>query len=273
MRIQHNIAAMNSHRQLGMNNKAVSGNLEKLSSGFAINRAADDAAGLAISEKMRSQIKGLETATANAEDGISLVQTAEGALTEVHSMLNRMTELATKASNGTYQDADREKLQTEVVALASEIDRISSSTKFNGIELLSADGAKPIDIQVGIEATDTISVALTGMSSDDLGVSTTAVDISDSAGASAAISTIAAAIDSVSLQRSNLGATQNRLNYAVNNLGVTTENLQAAEANIRDVDMAKEMMAYTKNNILTQSAQSMLAQANQAPQGVLQLLQ
>ena len=271
MRIQHNIAAMNSHRQLGMNNKAVSGNLEKLSSGYAINRAADDAAGLAISEKMRSQIKGLETATANAEDGISLVQTAEGALTEVHSMLNRMTELATKASNGTYQDADRAKLQTEVVALADEIDR--TSTKFNGIELLSKDGAKAINIQVGIESSDIIEVALTGMSSTDLGVSSATVNIGTSGGASAAISTIATAIDKVSLQRSNLGATQNRLNYAVNNLGVTTENLQAAEANIRDVDMAKEMMQYTKNNILTQAAQSMLAQANQAPQGVLQLLQ
>ena len=412
MRIQHNIAALNSYRQLGSNNTSVSKNLEKLSSGYRINRAGDDAAGLAISEKMRAQITGLETASKNANDGISLVQTAEGALTEVHSMLNRMTELATQSANGTYQDnVDRENLTKEVNSLKSEIDRISEGTNFNGINLLdgslgkstgvpgtamvttgtdltvatvlNASGASiapnqnvsiadagtgkisvvvtnnddgsskttvidlaevtkrtnganagkalgtgatgtlaagetatidltsvglgKIDI-VGNGATSTtlatnlagaisgvgtpvgggtgtglalqigdtgddfnnLTVSVGSMSSKSLGLDT--IDVSTQSGAKNAIKTIKDAINTVSSTRGDLGALQNRLEHTINNLGVTTENMTAAESRIRDVDMAKEMMNYTKNNILVQSSQAMLAQANQLPQGVLQLL-
>lgn len=491
MRIQHNIMALNAHRQLNSNNNAVSKSLEKLSSGYRINRAGDDAAGLAISEKMRAQIKGLEVAEANAQDGISLVQTAEGALTEVHSMLNRMVELATKAANGTYQDSDRQSLQDEVTALLDEIDRISSGTNFNGLNLLDgslgvgttggsdtnaaatglaagaidfsvaakegltvnfatavngtgaaataawsgttltitlgangahtftqadidnaiagASGAPSLasglkvtlnkDIEVtaataavnattlGAEVkaekaakasatvdgvtitahkagarataadvtfgTGTVGVAVNGadgsitvnldasksytasdinamlraggadvtvafdgsrkgddfaitdaaltggaglatggglelqvgdtndafqkvtVSVDDLsaqGLGIDGINISTQDGAGAAIQTIKDAINKVSSNRSALGALQNRLEHTINNLGVTTENLTAAESRIRDVDMAKEMMDYTKMNVLTQAAQAMLAQANQQPQSVLQLL-
>mgnify|MGYP005772672335 CR=1 FL=1 len=408
MRIQHNIAALNSYRNLTNNNSAVSKNLEKLSSGYKINRAGDDAAGLAISEKMRAQITGLETAQKNANDGISLVQTAEGALTEVHSMLNRMVELADQSANGTYQDAvDRENLQKEVQSLKDEIDRISESTNFNGIQLLDgtmdgkgaaaatlagtgatakvtaavagaagvveeytvdlsgiqvnaegraevkfggisgkiyidvteADSAESIAQKVaaaynGLAAPDkiadglgeyyiatskggelvltasragdatnvnTAAIAFTGtgvaptgqdltlqigdsaasynqmtvsvksMDTASLGIEN--IDISSQAGAKAAIDVIKAAINKVSSTRGDLGAVQNRLEHTINNLSVTTENMTAAESRIRDVDMAEEMMAYTKNNILVQSSQAMLAQANQIPQGVLQLLQ
>ena len=421
MRIQHNIAALNSYRQLGSNNTSVSKNLEKLSSGYRINRAGDDAAGLAISEKMRAQITGLETASKNANDGISLVQTAEGALTEVHSMLNRMVELATQSANGTYQDnVDRENLTKEVNSLKSEIDRISEGTNFNGINLLDGSlgkttGAPATMVSVGstigntvvtkasgaslsvddpattggvdesqtvgivdsgagkitvtvtnnidgsaktsvidlsqvttrtngsnagqtlgtgtlldgetasidlssvglgrIELTATsggataaqlgtniasaiagkgqttaatvgsglalqigdsgdsfnnLTVSVGSMSSKALGLST--VDVSTQSGAKNAIKTIKDAINTVSSTRGDLGALQNRLEHTINNLGVTTENMSAAESRIRDVDMAKEMMNYTKNNILVQSSQAMLAQANQLPQGVLQLL-
>ena len=407
MRIQHNIAALNSYRNLTNNNSAVSKNLEKLSSGYKINRAGDDAAGLAISEKMRAQITGLETAQKNANDGISLVQTAEGALTEVHSMLNRMVELADQSANGTYQDAvDRENLQKEVQSLKDEIDRISESTNFNGIQLLDgtmdgkgkaqaviagltsatlvteaagapgvvaeysfdldgiqvdtegqalitingvtvnidvteADSAESIaqkiaaaynglaaddKIDDGIDtdsyfiatsqgskvvftasaagAGDTITgnldigqgagadptgrdltlqigdtaasfnqmtVSVKSMSTESLGIQN--IDISSQSGAKAAIDVIKSAINQVSATRGDLGAVQNRLEHTINNLSVTTENMTAAESRIRDVDMAEEMMAYTKNNILVQSSQAMLAQANQIPQGVLQLLQ
>ncbi|WMI79830.1 flagellin N-terminal helical domain-containing protein [Anaerotignum sp. MB30-C6] len=400
MRIQNNIAALNSHRQLGANNTAVGKNLEKLSSGFRINRAGDDAAGLAISEKMRAQIKGLETASKNANDGISLVQTAEGALTEVHSMLNRMSELATQSANGTYDnDTDRANLQKEVSSLTSEIDRISEGTNFNGINLLDgslnngstvslnfgataieasagkdfagtvqiaaaaanaegitvaiADDGSTLAISLGaqtaasysasqinqavkdavatklaggtvadadkakvsalssfeasftgslsIEATSTLdttakavtpdptkagltlqigdtadnfnqlTVKVGAMDSNSLGIG--AVDISNQTGAQDAVAKIKAAINQVSSTRGDLGAAQNRLEHTINNLGVTAENMTAAESRIRDVDMAKEMMNFTKNNILTQASQAMLAQANQLPQGVLQLLQ
>lgn len=430
MRIQHNIAALNSYRQLGSNNTSVSKNLEKLSSGYRINRAGDDAAGLAISEKMRAQITGLETASKNANDGISLVQTAEGALTEVHSMLNRMVELATQSANGTYQDdVDRENLTKEVNSLKSEIDRISEGTNFNGINLLdgslgkttgapdtmvaigssignttvtkatgaslsvdndktagvdesqsvgitagpagagnetkititvtnnadgsakttvidlkdvttitngtgagtslgngtlkagqtatidlssvglgkievtvnnaqtedaegladalkagtviSGKGTKPtgteatgsgLALQIGDTGDDfnNLTVSVGSMSSKSLGLDT--VDVSTQSGAKAAIKTIKNAINTVSSTRGDLGALQNRLEHTINNLGVTSENMTAAESRIRDVDMAKEMMNYTKNNILVQSSQAMLAQANQIPQGVLQLL-
>ena len=271
MRIQNNLMAMNAHRALGNNNNATSKSLEKLSSGFKINRAGDDAAGLAISEKMRSQIKGLETAQSNANDGISMVQTAEGALTEVHSMLNRMVELATKSANGTVETTvDRSAIQAEVTALSSEIDRIATHTKFNGIALLSGVNTA-VTLQVGETSAQTISVSLTNMSSASLSVNSTTL-VSTQTAASAAIATINTAINKVSTQRAALGAVQNRLEHTINNLSVTSENLTAAESRIRDVDMAKEMMSFTKNNILSQAAQSMLAQANQQPQGVLQLL-
>ncbi len=272
MRIQHNISALNSYRNLTNNNSALSKNLEKLSSGYAINRAGDDAAGLAISEKMRAQITGLETAQKNANDAISLVQTAEGALTEVHSMLNRMVELATQSANGTYQDdVDRENLQAEIEALNEEIERISDSTNFNGIKLL--DGSYSGTLQIGdtADAFNQLSAQISATSTAALGID--GVTVASQAGASAAISSIRAAINTVSSIRGGLGAIQNRLEHTINNLSVQTENITAAESRIRDVDMANEMMAYTKNNILVQASQAMLSQANMVPQGVLQLLQ
>ena len=268
MRIQHNIAALNANRQLSSNNNAISKSLEKLSSGYRINRAGDDAAGLSISEKMRSQITGLDTAQKNAEDGVSLIQTAEGALTEVHSMLNRMVELATQSANGIYEEKDRSKIQSEVDALNAEITRIATNTTFNGQTLLAA-GTQTF--QIGPSTADVITVGLSSMDASALGIS--AIDIKTVSGSTAAIDSLNSAIDKVSEFRSNLGAAQNRLEHTINNLSVNSENLSAAESRIRDVDMAKEMMNYTKNNILTQAAQSMLAQANQLPQGVLQLLQ
>ena len=272
MRIQHNISALNSYRNLTNNNNALSKNLEKLSSGYAINRAGDDAAGLAISEKMRAQITGLETAQKNANDAISLVQTAEGALTEVHSMLNRMVELAVQSANGTYDnDVDRANLQAEVESLLDEIDRIGDSTNFNGITLL--DGSYAGTLQIG-DTADTFNQITVGISAiTTTGLTLTGLSIGTQAGATAAIASIRAAINYVSSVRGRLGAIQNRLEHTINNLSVQTENITAAESRIRDVDMANEMMAYTKNNILVQASQAMLAQANMVPQGVLQLLQ
>lgn len=272
MIIQHNIMALNAHRQLGGNNGLVAKNLEKLSSGYKINRAGDDAAGLAISEKMRSQIKGLEVAQTNSQDGISLIQTAEGALTEVHSMLNRMTELATKSANGTYQDEDRANLQSEIVTLREEINRIANSVNFNGQDLFTGAGAgTTITFQVGDTADQVVIFTISGTTATDLGID--GLTIGTIGDASTAIGTIKGAITMVSGIRANLGAVQNRLEHTINNLGVTTENLTAAESRIRDVDMAKEMVNYSKNNILSQAGQSMLAQANQSNQGVLSLLQ
>lgn len=402
MRIQHNIAALNSYRNLTGNNSAVSKNLEKLSSGYKINRAGDDAAGLAISEKMRAQITGLNTAQKNAQDGVSLVQTAEGALTEVHSMLNRMVELADQSANGTYDNAvDRANLQKEIASLKDEIDRIADSTNFNGINLLDGslststtttlkgaeagtaagvdlkftfaeqfkgqninvdlvhedgkgetieatvdangkitlkmdatkahsasaikdalakanldhinddddkakmtsllasatvtgagttavtDGksfaktagtvtpakGKSLTLQIGDTSADfnQMAVSVGDMHAEALGIAD--IDISTQVGAQTAVDKIKSAINSVSSTRGDLGAIQNRLEHTINNLSVTAENMTAAESRIRDVDMANEMMAYTKNNILVQSSQAMLAQANQLPQGVLQLLQ
>ncbi len=272
MRIQHNIAALNAHRQLGSNNNTVGKSLEKLSSGYRINRAGDDAAGLAISEKMRAQITGLETAQKNANDGISLVQTAEGALTEVHSMLNRMVELAHQSANGIYQKEDRDNLQKEVVALTSEVNRIASGTNFNGLNLLDGTQSKGLELQIGdTSATfNQLSVKIGNMDAASLSIGS--IDISTQTSARAATDAIKAGISIVSTARGDLGALQNRLEHTINNLGVTTENMTAAESRIRDVDMAKEMMSYTKNNILVQASQAMLAQANQLPQGVLQLL-
>lgn len=405
MRIQHNIMAMNAYRNYSTNNSALAKNLEKLSSGYKINRAGDDAAGLAISEKMRAQITGLKTAQDNAKSGINLVQTAEGSLTEVHDMLNRMVELADQSANGTYDNStDRDNLQKEVSQLQSEINRIADSSNFNGIKLLDGSlsggataagmiGSTKVDFSIGdtdatvgalgeasvtfadgSAAAEGITVSFTdatGAMSITLGTSTAAtytadqitsavrsaatayastsntnaatisakyasftmtadgsisaaaggaltmatatladgagtgglklqigdtsdsfnqltvsiqdmhtaslgidtVDISTQTGGSNAVQSIKDAINTVSSVRGTLGATQNRLEHTINNLSVMTENTQDAESTIRDTDVAEEMMAYTKNNILVQSAQAMLAQANQVPQGVLQLLQ
>ena len=304
MRIQHNITALNAHRNLTNNNSAVGKSLEKLSSGYRINRAGDDAAGLAISEKMRAQITGLETAQKNANDGISLVQTAEGALTEVHSMLNRMVELATQSANGTYSTANRQEMQKEINRLNDEIDRISQTANFNGTKLFSGfTSSQKITLHVGDshEIANQLKVTFQTMNSSSLGLHKTDpntfvktlgttgftntagtganavtiknLDLTKADSARHAISVAQAAIDMVSSMRSDFGAMQNRLDHTINNLSVQTENITAAESRIRDVDMAKEMMSYTKNNILVQSAQAMLAQANQVPQGVLQLLQ
>ena len=281
MRIQHNITALNAHRNLSNNNSSVGKNLEKLSSGYKINRAGDDAAGLAISEKMRAQITGLETAQKNANDGVSLVQTAEGALTEVHSMLNRMVELSTQSANGTYSSTNRAEMQKEIVALRKEIDRISNTANFNGTSLFN-NGTRGIAIHAGetSKTANQITITLKAMSAASMADSNgntvslnTSVDISTATQAQASIDIVNKAIDIISSMRSDFGALQNRLEHTINNLGVQTENLSAAESRIRDVDMAKEMMTYTKNNILVQASQAMLAQANQVPQGVLQLLQ
>lgn len=400
MVVRTNMMGINANRQLGMNSSQVSKALEKLSSGYRINRAGDDASGLAISEKMKAQIKGLETASANSQDGISLIQTAEGALTEVHDMLNRMVELAGKAANGTMdQNVDRQALQKEVAALKDEIDRIAGNTNFNKIDLLNGelasndsskeltfgtqkltvyagsdfstgtveikadnavdggtinvkieDGALTITLgskaaasysaadieaavraaaeksladgtaaagtyeseakgltsfrldaktnlevkasaadsttatnldagtgnggltlQIGASATETLTVAIEKMDATALGVGT--IDISDQDRASAAIDAIETAINTVSTQRASLGALQNRLEHTINNLDVTAENMNSANSRIRDTDMAKTMMEYTKTNVVTQAAQAMLTQANQQPQAILQLLQ
>ena len=274
MRIQHNIMAMNAYRNYTNNTSALSANLEKLSSGYKINRAGDDAAGLAISEKMRAQITGLGKAQDNAKDGISLVQTAEGALTEVHDMLNRMYELAVQSANGTYVEFDREQLQKEVEQLGAEIDRISDSANFNGQKLFNGSLlTSGLTLQIGDTADDynQLNFTLGTMNSAALTIGT--INIETAASAGAAISFILSAINEVSDVRGKLGAVQNRLEHTVNNLSVMEENIQNAESRIRDTDVADEMMAYVKNNILIQSAQAMLAQANQVPQGVLQLLQ
>lgn len=273
MRINHNIAALNTHRQLSFNNTNASKNLEKLSSGLRINRAGDDAAGLSISEKMRGQIRGLEQASKNAQDGISLIQTAEGALNETHSILQRMRELAVQGANDTNATEDRTAIKAELDELSAEIDRIAADTEFNTTSLLDGTATAPISIQTGANsANTTIDITLKDMTAATLGVGTGALLVTDNATANTTIDSIQGAIDDVSAYRSELGAKQNRLEHTINNLGTSAENLTASESRIRDVDMAKEMMEFTKNNILTQAAQAMLAQANQQPQGVLQLL-
>ncbi len=345
MIIQHNIAAINSYRNLGINQSGLNKNLEKLSSGYKINRAGDDAAGLAISESMRSQINGLNQAAKNAQDAIGLIQTAEGALTEVHSMLQRLTTLASQSANGTYNTVARGNLQSEVDELLKEIDRIANNTDFNGIKPLAAsNGAGKMTFQIGPSSAETITVnsqamtasgiqaaiwqdkvdrsqntykignttvTLTGgansyikasgavgsaYATDLANASTTklqtpagvtmskataasallaTMDISGTSTvvANAAIDTINAAINAVSSYRAKLGAAQNRLEHTVNNLKVTSENITSAESRIRDTDMADEITAFTKNNILLQASQSMLAQSNSVPQSILSLLQ
>ncbi|TDQ36937.1 flagellin Hag [Aureibacillus halotolerans] len=324
MRINHNIQALNAYRNLAHNQNLTSQSLEKLSSGLRINKAADDAAGLAISEKMRSQIRGLEVAERNALDGVSLIQTAEGAMAEMHAMVQRMRELAVQAANGSNTKADREELQKEINQLTSEVNKISEYTEFNGMKLLdgSFSGDEITDgdedtpptykdvlvFQVGANEGQTAEVALAGMSAFDLGLTAKAdgetrtltfgdktvtvtyasssdiepakgtdmefgLDVSTVEGASVAIEVFDYAIAEISTQRASLGAVQNRLEHTINNVKITRENLTASESRIRDVDMALEMTQFTKSNILNQSAQAMLAQANQLPQGVLQLLQ
>ncbi len=262
MRINNNLMAINAHRQLGINSVNQSKSLEKLSSGLRINRAADDAAGLSISEKMRGQIRGLNQAQRNSQDGISLLQTAEGALNEVSSMLTRMKELAVQKENETYNTEDIANIDSELEALITEIGNIEDKTSFNDKKLLDGSAAT-VAIQINHSSGDTMSMNMVDLGSE-MGSITNA--------STATLGNIEDAIEAIGTARASLGAYQNRLEHTVNNLGTTQENLTAAESRVRDVDMAKEMMEFTKNNILNQAATSMLAQANQAPQGVLSLL-
>ena len=268
MVVQHNLSAMNTNRQMGTITSSLQKSTEKLSSGYRINRAGDDAAGLSISEKMRSQIRGLNKASSNAQDGISLIQVAEGALNETHSILQRMNELATQAASDTNTSIDRTAILAEMDQLTSEINRIQSTTQFNTMNLL--DGSFKGDLQVGSLKGQTISISISKMNASSIGVS--GLKVSSNTVAGKAMSNIQKAIESVSTQRSKLGAIQNRLEHTINNLDTTSENTQAAESRIRDTDMASEMVEYSKNNILQQAGQSMLAQANQQNQGVLSLL-
>ncbi len=270
MVVQHNLAAANTNRQLGIITNEQSKSTEKLSSGYRINRAGDDAAGLSISEKMRSQIRGLDKASSNAQDGISLIQVAEGALNETHSILQRMNELATQAANDTNTTTDRTAIQKEINALTSEISRISSTTQFNTMNLLDGQFSGK-NLQIGALNGQKIQITIGAMNASSIGVKS--LDVTTFSKAGAAMSNIQKAIDKVSTQRSALGAVQNRLEHTIKNLDTTSENTSSAESRIRDTDMAKEMVSYSKNNILMQAGQSMLAQANQQNQGVLSLIQ
>ena len=267
MVVQHNLAAANTNRQLGIITNEQSKSTEKLSSGYRINRAGDDAA---ISEKMRSQIRGLDKASSNAQDGISLIQVAEGALNETHSILQRMNELATQAANDTNTTTDRTAIQKEINALTSEISRISSTTQFNTMNLLDGQFSGK-NLQIGALNGQKIQITIGAMNASSIGVKS--LDVTTFSKAGAAMSNIQKAIDKVSTQRSALGAAQNRLEHTIKNLDTTSENTSSAESRIRDTDMAKEMVSYSKNNILMQAGQSMLAQANQQNQGVLSLIQ
>lgn len=267
--------AMNTQRNLGLNNASAQKSIEKLSSGLRINKAGDDAAGLAISEKMRGQIRGLNQASRNAQDGISLIQTVEGAMSETQAILQRMRELAVQASNDTNVTVDRLAIKEELSSLRSEIDRIANNTEFNQQKLIgTAFTASAIKLQVGANSGQNIEVIFTNMqaSATQIDIGTADLEVSVQSTADALIGIVNSAITNVSTQRSKLGAIQNRLEHTIKNLDTASENLQAAESRVRDVDMAKEMMEFTKQNILQQAATAMLAQANQAPQGVLQLL-
>lgn len=300
MIINHNISALNTHRQLSSATNAQSKSMEKLASGMRINRAGDDAAGLAISEKMRGQIRGLDQASRNSQDAISLIQTAEGALNETTDILQRMRELATQAATDTNTTNDRGEIQKEMDSLTSEINRIGNTTEFNTQKLLNgskntATAGTGLQFQIGANENQSLTLEIGDMRAAALGLTGTAgdtgftaangvsdgtnstpgeagLDVSTAANASAAITAIQGAIDTVSAERSKLGANQNRLEHTINNLGTSSENLTAAESRVRDTDMAKTMMEQTKNSILAQASQAMLAQANQQPQGVLQLL-
>ena len=289
MVVQHNLSAINTNRQMGVVTNALQKSTEKLSSGYKINRAADDAAGLSISEKMRSQIRGLNKASDNAQDGISLIQVAEGALNETHSILQRMNELATQAANDTNTSVDRQSIKDEIKQLNEELDRISSTTQFNKQDLLTGGfsgklqvGAlegQTMDVKISLAVSakglkvSAVEVTFKPFADTAKGLKVSAVEVSTNAKAGAAMQSIQDAIESVSKQRSKLGAIQNRLEHTINNLDTNAENTQAAESRIRDTDMADEMVQYSKNNILSQAGQSMLTQANQQTQGVLSLLQ
>ena len=273
MVIQHNLTAMNSNRMLGITSKQQAKQSEQLASGYRINRAADDAAGLTISEKMRSQIRGLNRASMNAQDGVSLIQVAEGALNEAHSILQRMNQLATQAANDTNTTADRVAIQKEVDALTTELDRIASTTQYNTMNLLSG-GFKNKKLQVGALAGQAISISIKSLSSGSLGIKAGNSNVvTTNAKATAAMTTFQKALSVVSGVRSDLGAIQNRLEHTISNLDNISENTQAAESRLRDTDMASAMVDYSKNNILAQAGQSMLAQANASKQGILTLLQ
>ena len=265
MVVQHNMQAMNASRVLNITAGQQAKSTEKLSSGYRINRAADDAAGLSISEKMRKQIRGLDRASTNAQDGVSAVQTAEGALTEVHSMLQRINELAVQAANGTNASKDIAAINSEVRQLKTEITRIASTTDFNGKKMLNGSG---IAIFAGYTADKANTISIAGVK-----VKSTVADITDANTAKVAITAVSEDIETISGFRSTFGAMQNRLEHTIDNLDNIVENVTAAESRIRDTDMADEMVKYSKNNILQQAGQSMLAQANQSTQGVLSLLQ
>ena len=270
MVVQHNMAASNANRQLGISTNTLSKSTEKLSSGYRINRAADDAAGLSISEKMRSQIRGLNKASSNAQDGISAIQTAEGALNEAHSILQRMNELATQSANDTNTTADRTAVQSEVNALTNELSRIASTSQFNTQNLLDGTFTRK-NLQVGALENQKITISIGNMNAKALGVDS--LDVKSFTKAGAAMTLIQKAISKVSGQRSDLGALQNRLEHTVNNLDNISENTQTAESRIRDTDMASEMVQYSATSIIQQAGQSMLAQANSQTQGVLSLIQ
>ena len=275
MVVQHNLQAANTNRQLGITTSAQAKSTEKLSSGYKINRAADDAAGLSISEKMRSQIRGLNKASSNAQDGVSLVQTAEGALNETHSILQRMNELATQAANGTNTSVDRSAIRAELDQLTSEINRIQSTTQFNTMNLLDgtfSGATNQMKLQVGALSGQSIDFSIANMCATKIGLKKT-LSVSTFTKAGSYMKSVQDAIEVVSKQRSAMGAIQNRLEHTIANLDTTSENTQSAESRIRDTDMAEEMVSYSKNNILMQAGQSMLAQANQQNQGVLSLLQ
>ena len=298
MIINHNLNAMNAHRQMSANNVNSGKSMEKLSSGLRINRAGDDAAGLAISEKMRGQIRGLDQASRNSQDGISMLQTAEGGLNETHAILQRMRELATQSANDTNVSIDRKAIQGELNQLTSEITRIGNTTEFNTQKLLNGASATTANqtftatLQIGANESQTFKMEIKDMRSNALsltqaaaagtatevltdkstGAAEYALNVGSTAAAGASLTVINTAINTVSTERAKLGAYQNRLEHTIANLNTSSENLSASESRIRDVDMAKEMMSFSKNNILSQAAQAMLAQANQQPQGVLQLL-
>lgn len=272
MVVKHNLTAMNSSRMLGLTTKTQAKSTEKLSSGYKVNRAADDAAGLAISEKMRRQVRGLTQAAANAQDGVSMVQTAEGALNEVHDMLQRINELAVKGENGTLTSSDRSYINSEVKQLMSEIDRVASTTTFNEKNLLNGSCSAGIQLQVGAEASQHITMTIKSMNCTGLGLSGSVTGASGTS-AAALNKSCKKAIAALNKQRSDLGSVQNRLEHTINNLKNIAENTTSAESAIRDTDMATEMVRYANNNILAQAGQAMLAQANQTNQGVLSLLQ
>ena len=276
MIVQHNMTALNANRQLGITNSNLAKSSEKLASGYRVNRAADDAAGLSISEKMRGQIRGLNQASSNAQDGVSLIQTAEGALNEIHSVIQRMRELTVQASNDTYVSTDRKAIAKELSALTQEIDRIASQTEFNTMKLLDGSFTGK-GLQVGANASQIIKFSISKMTAAGLGITTSIIAKKISGATSYSvitglISVVNKALSKVSLQRSALGALQNRLEHTIANADNMAENLQSSESKIRDVNMADEMVAYSSRSILQQAGQSMLAQANQATQGVLSLL-